>query len=149
MANFWPNVIMVFSLFFIHLFYFMSRCLYKYSCQPKKNANCKQDACANKDSLNGKDQWTLLLKDRDYSSYSVLALSPCHKIIAFGNLKGKIKLQDSGEWTTFSFWFNSLIITTVTTMVLTGIVMGKMTTFHTLYIIYTFLLFKVTQNYFQ
>ena len=43
------------------------------------------------------DQWTLLLKDAEYSSYSVLALSPCHKMIAFGNLKGKIKLQDVGE----------------------------------------------------
>ena len=49
------------------------------------------------DSLNLKDQWTLLLKDIDYSSYSVLALSPCHKIIAFGNLKGNIKLQETGK----------------------------------------------------
>ena len=49
-------------------------------------------------SSNVEDQWTLLLIDAEYSSYSVLALSPCHKLIAFGNLKGKIKLQDVGEW---------------------------------------------------
>jgi len=52
----------------------------------------------NRTSSNPEDQWTLLCKDADYSSYSVLALSPCHKIIALGNLKGKIKLQDVGEW---------------------------------------------------
>lgn len=52
------------------------------------------------DSSNLGDEWTLLLKDAEYSSYSVLALSPCHKIIAFGNLKGKIKLQDTGKWQT-------------------------------------------------
>lgn len=49
-------------------------------------------------SSNVEDQWMLLLKDAEYSSYSVLALSPCHRMIAFGNLKGKIKLQDVGEW---------------------------------------------------
>ena len=74
--------------------FFMSRCLYKYSWLPENNTNVKQDACT---SVNQGDQWTLLLKDTNYSSYSVLALSPCSKIIAFGNLKGKIKLQDTGE----------------------------------------------------
>ena len=49
-------------------------------------------------SSNVEDQWMLLLKDAEYSSYSVLALSPCQKMIAFGNLKGKIKLQYVGEW---------------------------------------------------
>ena len=49
-------------------------------------------------SANVEDQWRLLLIDAEYSSYSVLALSPCRKMIAFRNLKGKIKLQDIGEW---------------------------------------------------
>ena len=70
-----------------------SSCLYKYSWVKKENFSTKQTT----DSLNVEDQWELLLKDADYSSYSVLALSPCHKIIAFGNLKGNIKLQDTGE----------------------------------------------------
>ena len=61
----------------------------------------KQDvsySSPNRTSSNPEDQWTLLCKDAEYSSYSVLALSPCHKIIALGNLKGRIKLQDVGEW---------------------------------------------------
>ena len=65
------------------------------------NANVtieQDDSCSTtNDALNLKDHWTLLLKDAAYSSYSVFALSPCHKIIAFGNLQGKIKLQDTGE----------------------------------------------------
>ena len=59
----------------------------------------KQDVpSSSPDGFSSKNQWTLLIKDAEYSSYSVLALSPCHKMIAFGNLKGKIKLQDVGEW---------------------------------------------------
>ena len=52
---------------------------------------------SNTDDTNHKDQWRLLLKDAEYSSYSVVALSPCHKMVAFGNLRGKIKLQDASE----------------------------------------------------
>lgn len=77
------------------------RCLYKYTWLKRNNLNGSQEVSPshpNTDCLNLEDQWTLLLKDPEYSSYSVLALSPCHKIIAFGNLKGKIKLQDAGEW---------------------------------------------------
>ena len=58
----------------------------------------KQDVSSSiPNGFSSKDQWTLLINDAEYSSYSVLALSPCHKMIAFGNLKGKIKLQDVGE----------------------------------------------------
>ncbi|XP_067037076.1 tRNA (34-2'-O)-methyltransferase regulator WDR6-like isoform X3 [Acropora muricata] len=72
-------------------------CLYKYSWSLSTNVVIGKDdsSSASKDELNVKDHWTMLLKDTNYSSYSVLALSPCHTIIAFGNLHGKIKLQDT------------------------------------------------------
>ena len=78
----------------------MQSCLYKYTWLTSKIVG-NQDVSSsshNRSSSNPEDQWTLLCKDAEYSSYSVLALSPCHKIIAFGNLKGKIKLQGVGEW---------------------------------------------------
>lgn len=83
-----------------YIFSFIQSCLYKYTWLTSKNIAGKQyDSSSSPytDSSNLEDQWTLLLKDAEYSSYSVLALSPCHKIIAFGNLKGKIKLQDISE----------------------------------------------------
>ncbi|XP_068709317.1 tRNA (34-2'-O)-methyltransferase regulator WDR6-like isoform X1 [Montipora foliosa] len=72
-------------------------CLYKFGWLMNANVTVEQDdSCSTaNNALNLKDHWTLLLKDAAYSSYSVFALSPCHKIIAFGNLQGKIKLQDT------------------------------------------------------
>lgn len=80
----------------------MQRCLYKCSWIKNEDTDGSQGLsplCTNMctDTSNLEDQWTLLLRDAEYSSYSVVALSPCHKMIAFGNLKGKIKLQDVGE----------------------------------------------------
>ena len=84
----------------MHVRLFLLRCLYKYSWSKKDNQIGKGDdslTCSNTESLTTKDQWKLLLKDPNYSSYSVLALSPSRKVIAFGNLQGNIKLQDTGE----------------------------------------------------
>ena len=84
----------------MHVHLFLLRCLYKYSWSKKDNQIGKGDdslTCSNTESLTTKDQWKLLLKDPNYSSYSVLALSPNRKVIAFGNLQGNIKLQDTGE----------------------------------------------------
>ena len=86
----------------IDLFSFIQRCLYKYSWINNKETDGSHSlspSCTNMctNTSNLEDQWTLLLRDAEYSSYSVVALSPCHNMIAFGNLKGKIKLQDVGE----------------------------------------------------
>lgn len=73
-------------------------CLYKYSWMKNKSSPGDHNVLSlssNTDDTNHKDQWRLLLKDAEYSSYSVVALSPCHKMVAFGNLRGKIKLQDA------------------------------------------------------
>lgn len=89
----------------MHVHLFLLRCLYKYSWSKKDNQIVKGDdshTCSNTESITTKDQWKLLLKDPNYSSYSVLALSPSRKVIAFGNLQGNIKLQDSGEYMAFS-----------------------------------------------
>ena len=84
----------------MHIHLFLLRCLYKYSWSKKDNQIGKGDdshTCSNTESITTKDQWKLLLKDPNYSSYSVLALCPSRKVIAFGNLQGNIKLQDTGE----------------------------------------------------
>ena len=84
----------------MHVHLFLLRCLYKYSWPKKDNQIGKGDdshTCSNTESITTKDQWKLLLKDPNYSSYSVLALSPSRKVIACGNLQGNIKLQDTGE----------------------------------------------------
>ena len=84
----------------MHVHLFLFRCLYKYSWSKKDNQIVKGDdshTCSNTESITTKDQWKLLLRDPNYSSYSVLALSPSRKVIAFGNLQGNIKLQDTGE----------------------------------------------------
>ena len=89
----------------MHTHLFLLRCLYKYSWSKKDNQIGNGDdslTCSNTESLTTKDQWKLLLKDPNYSSYSVLALSPSGKVIAFGNLQGNIKLQDTGEYMAFS-----------------------------------------------
>lgn len=111
-TSFWFSILKTYSLKWLsvsnfiflsfhidHFFRLIFRCLYQYSWSLNANVVIgKDDSCSPpKDELNVKDQWTLLLKDTNYSSYSVLALSPCCKIIAFGNLQGKIKLQDIGE----------------------------------------------------
>ena len=97
-------IIIYLSFHIDHFCRLIFRCLYQYSWSLNANVVIgKDDSCSPpKDELNVKDQWTLLLKDTNYSSYSVLALSPCHKIIAFGNLRGKIKLQDTGEENNFA-----------------------------------------------
>lgn len=89
----------------MHIHLFLLRCLYKYSWSKKDNQIGKGDdshTCSNTESVTTTDQWKLLLKDPNYSSYSVLALSPSRKVIAFGNLQGNIKLQDTGEYMAFS-----------------------------------------------
>ena len=89
----------------MHIHLFLLRCLYKYSWSKKDNKIGKGDdshTCSNTESITTKDQWKLLLKDPNYSSYSVLALCPSRKVIAFGNLQGNIKLQDTGEYMAFS-----------------------------------------------
>ena len=68
---------------------------------------------SNTDETNHKDQWRLLLKDAEYSSYSVVALSPCHKMVAFGNLRGKIKLQDASELEPMWLLIETKIVLTV------------------------------------
>ena len=68
---------------------------------------------SNTDDTNHKDQWRLLLKDAEYSSYSVVALSPCHKMVAFGNLRGKIKLQDASELEPMWLLIETKIVLTV------------------------------------
>ena len=68
---------------------------------------------SNTDDTNHKDQWRLLLKDAEYSSYSVVALSPCHKMVAFGNLRGKIKLQDASELEPMRLLIKTKIVLTV------------------------------------
>ena len=68
---------------------------------------------SNTDDTNHKDQWRLLLKDAEYSSYSVVALSPCHKMVAFGNLRGKIKLQDASELEPIWLLIETKIVLTV------------------------------------
>lgn len=97
----WYQLLIIICLTFHvdHFFRLIYRCLYKYSWSLSTNVVIGKDdsSSTSKDELNVKDHWTMLLKDTNYSSYSVLALSPCHTIIAFGNLHGKIKLQDTGE----------------------------------------------------
>lgn len=95
-----PFVASVWFILLTCMSFILLRCLYKYSWSKKDNQIGKGDdslTCSNTESLTTKDQWKLLLKDPNYSSYSVLALSPSRKVIAFGNLQGNIKLQDTGE----------------------------------------------------
>ncbi|XP_031568393.1 WD repeat-containing protein 6-like [Actinia tenebrosa] len=41
------------------------------------------------------NEWKLLLHDPNYSSYSLMAVSSDHKYVAFGNLQGSIKVQET------------------------------------------------------
>jgi hypothetical protein len=46
--------------------------------------------------------WKLMLHDANYASYSLMAVSPDRQLVAFGNLKGSIKVHETSK---LAFYF--------------------------------------------
>ena len=86
-------------------FVFCFRCLYKYNWQKDTSEKSSVDSGNNWSHLSGCNHmsqtegssWSFLLQDKNYSSYSVMTLSPCRKFVVFGNLQGSLKLHDVGK----------------------------------------------------
>ncbi|KAK3727053.1 hypothetical protein QZH41_012560, partial [Actinostola sp. cb2023] len=78
-------------------------CLYEYfwrqkmdskeTKHPENDVSTEQVFTEEKDHENS---WKLLLQDSDYSSYSLMSVSHDRKLVAFGNLKGNVKVHDTG-----------------------------------------------------
>ena len=76
-----------------------NRCLYTCNWLTDKN---KESSGNNRTGLttecsNSSDTWRLLVQDKEYASYSVVSLSACRTVVAFGNLQGRLKLLHLGE----------------------------------------------------
>lgn len=75
--------------------------LYAYTWRGKsENTTGLHDQAGGSKSLEEEtcSDWNLLLHDPNFTSYSVMAVSSDHQYVAFGNLQGSIKIQDTSMY---------------------------------------------------